>query len=111
MTDDEAGDISVMLCPSDDGSRMEITVFEDHQPILDVSLIDLVAQWADDESLDGKLHPYVDGTLNVLSDMTYAILKVLERVEEDDPHRAALMELYASAYDYAQTLVKALTDD
>jgi len=90
---------------------MEVTVFDDDQPILDVSLTDLVAEWADLETIDGELHPYLDGTLNVLSDMTYAIIKVLERVEKDDPHRAALLEIYTIAYDYAQKLVKAVMDD
>jgi len=90
---------------------MEVTVFDDDQPILEVKLTELVAEWADLESVDGELHPYLDDTLNVLSDMTYAIIKVLERVEEDDPHRAALLEIYTAAYDYAQKLVKAVMDD
>ena len=100
-----------MLLPAENGDGMEVTVFDDDQPILELSLIDMVAEWADLESIDGELHPYVDGTLNVLSDMTYALIKVVERMEENDPHRAVLLQTYSSAYDYAQRLVKAMMDD
>jgi hypothetical protein len=100
-----------MLLPADDGSGMEVTVFDDDQPILEAKLIELVAEWADLESIEGELHPYLDDTLNVLSDMTYAIIKVLERVGKDDPHSAKLLEIYTLAYDYAQRLVKVVNDD
>lgn len=104
--------LSIMLCEADNGEHMEVTVFdEDSIPVLEVSLIDMVADWADLESLHGELHPYLDGTLNVLSDMTYALIKVVERMEKDDPHRAALLKLYTEAYNYAQILVDRLTDD
>jgi hypothetical protein len=104
----EIEDLHVMLTPGDDAERMEITVFDDDQPVFEVSLIDLVAQWVSLESVEGELHPYLDGTLNVLSDMTYAIIKVIERLEADDPHRAALLEIYTLGYDYAQRVVDAV---
>ena len=111
MSETEAPDLSVMLLPADDGEGMEVTVFDGDQVILEVSLIEMVAEWADLEAIDGQLHPYLDGTLNVLSDMTYALIKVVKRMEKDDPHRAALLEIYTLAYDYAQGLVKELTDE
>jgi hypothetical protein len=104
-------DLSVMLLPADDGAGMEVTVFDGDQPVLEVGIIQLVAEWADLESVKGELHPYLDDTLNVLGDMTYAIIKVVERMEKDDPHRGALLEIYTMAYDYAQRLVKVLRDD
>jgi hypothetical protein len=104
-------DLDVMLLPADDGEGMEVIVFDGDQPVLAVGLIDLVAEWADLESVKGELHPSFDSTLNVLSDMTYAIIKVLELMRKDDPHRGALLEIYIMAYDYAQNLVKVLTDD
>ena len=111
VSDTEAPNLSVMLLPADDGNGMEVTVFDGDQVILEVSLIDMVAEWADLEALDGELHPYLDDTLNVLSDMTYAIIKVVEQMEKDDPHRAVLLESYTLAYDYAQRLVEVLTDE
>lgn len=106
-----AADLSVMLLPADDGEGMEVTVFDGDQPVLEVGIIDLVAEWAELESLQGELHPCLDDTLNVLGDMTYAIIKVVERMEKDDPHRGALLDIYVKAYDYTQILVEALTDD
>ena len=103
--------LHVMLLPADDGEGMEVTVFDGDQPVLEVGIIDLVAEWADLESVQGELHPSFDGTLNVLGDMTYAIIRVLERMEKDDPHRAALLEIYTMAYGYTQDLVEALTDE
>jgi hypothetical protein len=103
--------LDVMLLPADNGEGMEVTVFDGDQPVLEVGIIDLVARWAELETVEGELHPYLDSTLNVLSDMTYAIIKVVERMEQDDPHRAVLLEIYTQAYDYTQDLVKALTDD
>ena len=102
-------DLDVMLLPADDG--MEVTVFDGDQPVLEVGIIDLVAAWAHLESVQGELHPSFDDTLNVLGDMTYAIIKVLEMVGKNDPHRDVLLGIYAEAYAYTQKLVEVLTDD
>jgi hypothetical protein len=101
-----------MFCQADDYKNgMEVTAFVGDRPVCSARIIDLVAEWADAESIDGELHPYLDATLNVLSDLTYALIKVVERMERDDPHKAALLEIYAAAYRHAQTLAKTVADD
>ena len=103
---------SLLMCEAEgDKGGVEVTAFVDDDPVCGAKIIDLVAEWADMESIDGELHPYLDGTLNVLSDMTYALIKVVQRMEKDDPHRAVLLKLYTEAYNYAQTLVDRLSDD
>jgi hypothetical protein len=103
---DQDADISIMLLPPDDEyDGMQVVAFDNDQPVCSEPLIDLVAEWADLESIDGELHPYLDSTLNLLSDMTYALLKVIECLGTDDPHRQALHQIYALAYDYVQGLV------
>jgi hypothetical protein len=103
---------SIMLQSGDEEcGGMQLIAFDDDQPVCSETLINLVAEWADLESLDGELHPYLDSTLNLLSDMTYALVKAVERMEQDDPHRQALHQLYVAAYQYVQGLVTALEPD
>lgn len=103
---------SLMFCPADDyKDGMEVTAFVGDKPVCSQRIIDLVDEWNDQEAVDGELHPYLDSTLNTLSDLTFALIKTVERMEQDDPHRAALLELYMTAYQYVQNIVEALTDD
>jgi hypothetical protein len=109
---DASPDISIMLLPGDDeGDGMQVVAFDDDQPICTETLIDLVARCVDLECVDGELHPYVDSTLNLLSDMTYAMLKTVERMEHDDPHRQYLHQTYAEAYAYVQHIVDRMIAD
>ena len=103
---------SLMFCPAEDvQGGMEVTAFVGDRPVCSARIIDLVAEWNDQEALDGELHPYLDSTLNTLSDLTHALIKTVEMMEKDDPHRAVLLRLYTTAYDYAQRLVATLQDD
>ena len=107
----ELDDIDVMFMPGETGERMEVIVFDGDEPIISESLIDLVAEWNDTEAITGNLHPYMDSTLNIVSDLSYAIIKTLQRVEPGDPHVSALLELYIKGYEYVQDLVHAINAD
>src|SRR5678816_2007275 len=55
------------------------------------TLLSLVEDWIADTELDGALHPYLDDTLNMLSDLAEAQRLIVQWLEPDDPHAADML--------------------
>jgi hypothetical protein len=68
----------------------------------------LVETWIAIESVDGELHPYLDGTLNMLACFNWAQRKILSRLEDGDPVGDDLRPLLDRAADILREVMERL---
>jgi hypothetical protein len=68
----------------------------------------LVETWIAIESVDGELHPYLDGTLNMLACFNWAQRKIISRLEDGDPVGDDLRPLLDRAADILREVMDRL---
>lgn len=101
--------VDQILMVGDDGAL--ICDILDEEAKTGASLIALVDDWVVVESIDGKLHPYLDESLWVLKGFNDAMIYLIEHFEEDDPHREGLLEIYKLGRAYVNNLLVALNGE
>lgn len=89
----KAGLLSLLLCCDGEGNVPSVHALDGQDGPHDVSatLLSLVQDWVDDNTLDGELHPYLDDTLNMLCDFTEALRMIVLHLEDDDPNAADML--------------------
>jgi hypothetical protein len=55
--------------------------------VVSAPLCEMVEEWIADSQVDGTLHPWVDGTLEVLLRLTAAQSRIVAHFAANDPHR------------------------
>ena len=102
-----------LLFHSNESGASEVAAVDGNDGPDDVSatLLSLVEDWVDDEALDGELHPYLDGTLNVLSDLCEAQRLIVLHLEEDDPHAADMLAAIDALRAIIHPIMRALEED
>lgn len=102
----------LLICPDDnDAPAVHAVDGEDGPDDVSATILSLVQDWIDDEAIDGELHPYLDGTLNMLCDLTEAIRMIVLHLEEDDPHADGMLAATDVLRDIVHSLMRALSDD
>ena len=84
---------------------------EDGPDDVSATLLSLVEDWIADTELDGALHPYLDDTLNMLSDLVEAQRLIVQWLEPDDPHADGMLAATDVLRDIVHSLMRALEED
>ena len=103
---------TLLICPDDnDAPAVHAVDGEDGPDDVSATILSLVQNWVDDEALDGELHPYLDGTLNMLCDLASAIRMIVLHLEEDDPHAAGMLAAIDALQDIIHPIMRELGED